>query len=206
MRPRSSDLTSVAVRSSLAAIFLAIPAISQAQILYQDQQVEVHDLPSLTAKSHDASDVLLASVDTIMHDKDVCCGKDSALVDSLALADPASLKDIAGRLDGRHLLGDGRPIQINAEYLTPEKIYAGRLLNRILDQHAALLMWNSHLYVVYGVVFMWQSDSQGGIYALIHKLLLWDTRYADARRTVVFTRGEDDTGKIEGLLFVGVSR
>jgi len=205
MRPRSSDLASLAARYSLVAIFLAISSISQAQILYQDQQVEVHDLPRLTAKSDDPSDVLVASMDTILHNKDLCCGKDSALVDSLATADPASLKDISAKLDGRHLLGDGRPIQINAEYLTPEKIYAGRLLHRILDQHAALLMWNSHLYVVYGVVFMWQSDSRGGVYALIHKLLLWDTRYSDPRRTLVFSREEDDTGKIEGILFAGVA-
>ena len=68
MRPRSSDRVSVAARYFLAAIFLAISGISQAQILYQDQQVQVHDLPSLTARSDDPSDVLVAAVDTIIHD------------------------------------------------------------------------------------------------------------------------------------------
>lgn len=204
MRPGSCRLVWPAAKWSVAALFLAVSCIAQAQILYQDQEVQVHDLPSLTATTHDPSDVLLASADTIMHDKELCCGKDSALTDSVAAADPKSLKDIAGKLDGRHLLGDGRPIQIKAEYLTPDQIYAGRLLTKILDQHAALMMWNSHLYVVYGVVFIWQTDSQGGVYALIHKLLLWDTRYSDARRKLVFTRGEDEMGKIEGLLFVGV--
>jgi len=37
---------------------------------------------------------------------------------------------------------------------------------------------------------------------VIRKFLLLDTRYSDSRREVVFTRGVDDAGKVQGLLFL----
>jgi len=36
----------------------------------------------------------------------------------------------------------------------------------------------------------------------IHKFLLWDTRFSDSRRTVVFDRETEDPGKVQGLLFL----
>jgi hypothetical protein len=205
MHVRLSDLAPVASKCCFVALLLSVSSFAQGQILYQDQEVQVHNLPLLTAKSHDPSDVLLASLETILNDKDVCCGKDSALVDSLATADPRSLKDIAGKLDGRHLLSDGRPIQIKTDYFSPEAVNGGNILHMMLDQRAALIEWNSHLYVLHAVVFLWDSDNQGGIFPVVHKLLFWDTRYSDARREVVFTHGVDDAGKLQGLLFVQVA-
>lgn len=189
------------LRSWLVAC-LALCSFSQAQILYQDEEAHVHHLPSLMAVSHDPSYVLLASLDTILHDKDVCCGTDSALEDSVLAADPKSLKDVAGKLEGRHLLSDGRPIKVTTEYLAGDQVTGGHLVKMIHDQHPALMEWNSHLYVVHGVVYFWVADESGGTYAQLRKLLLWDTRYSDARREVSFTLGSDDAGKIEGFLFV----
>src|SRR5579863_5813989 len=60
---------------------LASNELSHGQVLYQDQEIQVHNLPSLKARSHDPSDVLLTSLDTILHNRDFCCGKDSALED-----------------------------------------------------------------------------------------------------------------------------
>lgn len=171
-----------------------------------DQEIEVHGLPSLTPKSKEPSAVLLASLDTILHDGEICCGKDSALGDSAEAADPASLKDVAGKLDGRHLLSDGRPILVNAHFQAPGPIGAGQLLAGMQNQHAALVQWNSHVYVVHGVVYMWLDnstpDSPGPPGAAVHKLLLWDLRYSDARRDVVIDRDKDDLSKLEGYLFL----
>jgi hypothetical protein len=178
------------------------------QILNQDQEVEVHGLASLMAQTKDPSDVLLTSLDTIFHDKEVCCGKDSALVDSASAADPQALKDVAGKLDGRHLLSDGRPIMVKTTYLTPEQVTGGDLISAIMAQKAALMEWNSHVYVVHGVVYMWMRnynpESGGTTAAVIHKLLLWDTRFSDSRRAVVFDRDTDDVSKIQGFLLVDV--
>jgi hypothetical protein len=190
---------------SLPIIFLALFPDAQAQIPYLSEAVQVHDLPLVTAKAHDPSDILLASLETILHDTDVCCGKNSALVDSLAGVDATSLKDVAGKLEGRHLLSDGRPILVKTNYLSPEMVNAGNMIHMMLDQQAALLEWNSHLYVVHGVEFVWEPDGQGHTFPVIRKLMLTDTRYSDSRREVVFTRSVDDAAKLEGLLFVQVA-
>jgi hypothetical protein len=177
-------------------------SFSPGQIASQDQELRVHHLHALVSVSQDPSYVLLTSLDTILHDKSVCCGKDSALEGSLKSADPKSLKDVASKLDGRHLLSDGRPIKVTTEYLTGAQASGGHLVTMIKDQHPALMEWNSHLYVVHGVDYFWQSDGQGGTYTQLHKILLWDTRYSDARREVTLTVGTEDAGKVEGILFV----
>ena len=182
--------------------FLLACSATYAQIPYQDQELQVHNLPSLTAKSHDPTDVLLSSLDTILRDPELCCGKDSALVDAASAADARSLKLVAGKLQGRHLLSDGRPIAVTAEYLAPDQVNAGHLIRMILDGHAPLMQWNSHLYVVHGIVFIWSRDEQGGLYAVIRKFLLWDTRYSDSRRDVTFNREIEDASKVQGLMFV----
>jgi hypothetical protein len=188
----------------LAGILL-LSSLGDAQILYQDQEVRVHDLPSLMARTHDPSDVLLTSLDTVFRDREICCGRDSALEDAAQKPDPKSLRDIAAKLDGRHLLSDGRPIHIQAEYLTPDAVTAAAVVNRIVNQHAPLMMWNGHLYVVYGVVYVWSAaDPTTGAPPVmyIHKFLLWDTRFSDSRRNVVFDRQTEDPSKVQGLLFL----
>jgi hypothetical protein len=210
MRRFHSCRSAFTVVTRLVISCLAVCSFASGQILNQDQEIEVHGLPSLKAASKDPSDVLLTSLDTIFHDREICCGKDSALGDSSSAADPGSLKDVASKLDGRHLLSDGRPIMVKATYLTPDAMSAGSIMEAMRNQNAALLVWNSHLYVVHGVVYMWMAqdyDPQsggGGPAAVVHKLLLWDTRFSDYRRTVVFNRDTDDMSKLQGMLLVEV--
>jgi hypothetical protein len=186
----------------LFALSLAVCS-AQGQVYYH-REVHIHDLPKLTARTHDRSDVLLTALDTIFHDKDVCCGKDSALQDSALAADPESLKDVAHKLEGRHLFADGRPMKVTTEYLTPDQASAGHVISMMLNQRAALMLWNSNLYVVHGVLFDEADDYTGGIPTTftIHKLLLWDLRYSDSRRETSFDRLNDDIAKVQGLLFL----
>src|SRR5579862_4518518 len=106
---------------------LALGGLASGQILNQDNEIQVHDLPSLMARTSHASDVLLTSLDIIFHDHDICCGRDSALIDSAEAADPHSLKDVASKLDGRHLLGDGRPIEVKARYVDIDAMNSGEI-------------------------------------------------------------------------------
>jgi hypothetical protein len=201
MRQTGSQ-TIIAFVLKLLLAFAVLASLAFAQLVNQEQELEVRNLPTLMARSHDPMDVLLTSLDMILHDHDVCCGKDSALVDSLEAADPKSLKDIAGRLQGRHLLSDGRPIMVTTNYLSPTEVNAGVLTTQILNQHPAIMEWNSHLYVVHGVAYYWVSDGQGGSYPELLKLFLTDTRYSDTRREVTLTRGTDDFDKVQGILYV----
>jgi hypothetical protein len=190
---------------------LAVPCLAACcaygQVLYQDQILEVRELPSLLAGSPHRADVLLTSLDTIFHDREICCGKDSALEDSAGAADPKSLKDVASKLQGRHLLSDGRPIMVTATYVTPDAVNSGMLITWFQNHHAALMQWNSRIYVVHGIVYQWTANgtpdsTQTG--TVIHKFLLWDTRYSDSRRELAFNRETDDLGKVDGFLFVDV--
>jgi len=183
---------------------VAASTLGYSQTYYQDQQARVNSLPTVVARSDDPSDLLLASLETIFHNPEICCGRSSALEDSAQAADARSLKDIASKLDGRHLLGDGRPIHVTAAYLTPEAVTASHVVGELADQHPMLMQWNSHLYVVYGVVYVRTEDpSEPGTVGMItRKFLLWDTRYSDERRNVVFDRESEDPNKVQGLLFL----
>jgi hypothetical protein len=158
------------------------------------------------AKTPHSSDVMLTSLDTVFHDREVCCGKDSALEDTVQTIDAKSLQDAASKLSGRHLLSDGRAVQVTANYLTADQINAGDMLAQMVKQHAPLMEWNHHVYVVHGLVYLWYmtSDPDGGgsESSVIHKILLWDTRYSDSRREVVFNRETDDPKTIQGVLFL----
>jgi hypothetical protein len=112
------------------------------------------------------------------------------------------LKDIASKLQGRHLLSDGRPIIATVEYLTPDQVNAGHLIYMLAANHAPLMMWNSHLYVVDGLTYVEDVDNDGGVTYVTHKFLLQDARFSDSRRRVPFDRLTEDAGEVQGLLFV----
>jgi hypothetical protein len=189
--------------SCVVASCLAVACFAYGQVYYPNQEVRVSDLPSLTAKSTNASDVLATSVEIIFRDKEVCCGKNSALEDRVQSADPLSLKDVGDKLQGRHVLSDGRPIMVTAEYLPAASVNSGALISALMEKRAPLMEWNSHLYVVYGVIFDETLDySTGARSDAIRKFLLLDTRFSDERREVSFNRLTDDWGKVQGLLML----
>ena len=172
------------------------------QMSYPEQEVRVQGLPAVTARSSRSSDVLAASLEMVFDDKEICCGKNSALEDSVQSPDPKSLKDIAGKLQGRHHFSDGRPILVTAEFLTPEQVTASHLIYMLKEKHAALMMWKSHLYVVDGVTYVENIDPDGAISYVTHKFLLEDARFSGARSEVTFDRTTEDGSKVQGLLFL----
>lgn len=193
------------VRVQLACI--AFVCLAQSQTDYSIQEIRVSGLAFLTASSDDPSDLLRASLATILHKKTVCCGGDSALGADVAKADPRSLKDVGAKLQGRHLLSDGHAILITPEYLEPAAINSGMLIGSLRDQHALLVEWNSHLYVCYGATYRRDYDAGTGreLYTIL-KFLLQDIRYSESRREVVFNRETDDWSKVQGMLRVTSSR
>lgn len=205
-QPRSHGTACLAVFKFALALWFPAACFAQVQTYPSIQEVRVSGLPQLMARTHGPSDVLLTSLDTIIHDRAICCGKDSALEDSAEKADPSSLKDVAAKLRGRQLLSDGRPIMVTAEFTDPTSINGGMLIATLHEKHALLFEWNSHLYVCYGVTYLRDVDySTGAELFTIHKLLLLDTRYSDSRREAVFDRATDDASKVQGMLWVAVA-
>ena len=186
----------------ILASCLALSCITYGQVSYPGKTIHIHDLPSLTAPSTHASDVLAASLEIAFNDKEVCCGKNSALEDSVQSSDPRSLKDIANKLQGKHLLSDGRAIVVTAEFLTPDQVTAAHLIHMLAANHAPLMLWNSHLYIVNGVSYVENFDAKGGVSYVTDTFFLWDARFSDARRDVSFDRKTEDSAKVQGLLFL----
>jgi hypothetical protein len=186
----------------VAALCLAVCSVAYAQEYYPNQEVRITDLPLLTAKSKDASDVLAASAEIILRDKEVCCGKNSALEDSIQRADPKSLKDIAARLQGRHVLSDGRAIVVTADYVPAPSVNSGNLIAALTEKQALLIEWNAHLYVIDGVIYNTAYSPDSGRMDSIVKILLLDTRFSDQRREVSFDRQTDDWAKVQGVLIL----
>jgi hypothetical protein len=177
------------------------------QVYRANEEVSVPQLPALMARSHDLSDVLLTSLDIVFHDRSICCGRDSALEDRALAADPLSLKEVASKIRGWEVLSDGRRVQITAEVLpdAPGTDISSRIVGSLLEKHVMLMVWNSHLYVLYGAVFDAVGNNDASSQFMIHKLLLLDARYSGPRREVVFNRDTDDWGKVDGLLLLGIA-
>lgn len=167
-----------------------------------NQELRVPNLPSLTARTKDRSDVLLTSLDIIFHNHDICCGRDSALEDSAQHADPRSMKDIVSKLQGRHLLGDGRPIMVSVTDMMPYSANPTAIVGALARNQALLLMWNSRLYVLVGALYDEAYYGDGTRTDTVNKFHLLDTRYSDSRRDVTFTRTKDDWNDVQGLLFL----
>lgn len=194
-------LATCVVASCLACIF------ASAQTYYHpNQEVRISDLPSVTAKSKHAADVLAASAETVFRDKEICCGKNSALEDRIQMADPRSLKDVGDKLRGRQLLSDGRPIMVEADYVPEASVNAGLLIADFREKQPLLVQWNSHIYVAYGVIYQETVDASSGVSDAIDKIFLRDMRFSDERRDIVFDRLTDDWGKVEGVLLLTSTR
>ena len=190
----------------LVSLAYSQDAPASSPVVKPNQEIRVAHLPRLAARSSDPSYVLLTSLDIVFHDHGVCCTKDSALGDSAAAADPSSIRDIIAKLQGRHLLSDGRPVTISVLDLAPQATRnPGTVVSALTNKRAMLLMWNSHLYVLYGALFDEAQYADGSLAETINQLFLLDPRYSDTRREVLFKRETDDWNQVEGLLLFSVS-
>jgi len=189
---------------------LAVPGLAQDQaqdtcyLFSPNAEARVTNLPSLTSPSKDTSAVIATAVEIVLRDQTLCCGKDSALGDTV-LSEPRSLKELSTKLQGRHLLSDGRPILVNADYAPEISINSGSIVGSLQAQRASLLEWKSHVYVLYGAIYGETRCQSGARQYSIVKLLLLDPRFSDQRREAVFSRATDDLGKVQGLLTLSVS-
>ena len=165
-------------------------------------QLHVPYLPALTAHTRDRSDVLLTSLDIIFHNHDICCGRDSALEDSAQQADPRSIRDIVAKLQGRHLLGDGRPIMVNVTDMTSCRTNPAPILDALTSRQALLLMWKSHLYVLVGALYDEAYYQDSTRTDTVNEFYVVDSRYSDSRRNVTFSRTKDDWNDVQGLLLL----
>jgi hypothetical protein len=175
-------------------------------VILPNQQVQVASLPSVVAASRSQSDVMAASVATAVIDAAVCCGRDSALVDRVDLANGRSLMVLGEKLRGKHYLDSGLSIVVNDQYWPVASVHPEDIISSLVAQHPLLMVWSGHLYVVEGVLFdEWRCCNCAKTY-VIKRLLLVDTRFSDQRRYVSFNRQTDDWSKVTELLALVITR
>jgi hypothetical protein len=178
---------------------------SPGYVFHPNQEVHVANLPSRTAQSSNKTTVLAAALETILQDKTVCCGKNSALEDTVLVA-PPSLKELSTQLQGKHVLSDGSSVVVNAEYVPQSSITPDLMISSLMEQHPLLMNWNSHFYVLYGAIYDETVFDSGQRQFVVHKLLLLDPRFSDQRSKIEFNRETDDWEKVEGLLTLAIAR
>jgi hypothetical protein len=167
-----------------------------------NQEVHIANLQLHSAKSSDAQAVLVGSVETIFADAKVCCGKNSALGDAVLSADPASLQDVGGKLDGRHLLDDGRAVDVTVQYFLPDSASPGQIIAALTESQPLLMQWNGDWYIVQGAVFN-EKIFTGGVHEyVLHKLLLLNAAPAKTQKRDSFDAEKDDWHEVQGLLQV----
>jgi hypothetical protein len=177
-----------------------------ASVFHPNQQVRISELHLRTAESTGSISILVAALETIFHNPEVCCGDNSALQDKLLSADTPSLKQLSIKLAGRYVLNDGRSIVIEASYLPRESISPDRIIAPLMDKQPLLMEWNSRLFVVSGVVFDETVYYSGNRDYVIHKLLLLDPRSSSPHRETIFDREKDDWTKVQGFLMLAAAR
>jgi hypothetical protein len=95
---------------------------------------------------------------------------------------------------------------VSAEYVPQTSIRPDLLISSLREQHALLIEWRTHFYVLHGVVFDKTVYSSGRTQLAIRKLSLRDPRFSDDRAEVEFNRGANDWGEIQGLVKLSVTR
>ena len=175
---------------------------------FPNQELRVSHLPSLAATAPNRGAAFAAALETVVNDKGVCCERDSALEDIVeyaAVASSVSLKELSNKLQGKHHLSDGRAISVSVDYVAHAAITPYTIIEPLRAQHAQLVEWNSHIYVMYGVLFDETRFYSGERSYAVHKLFLIDPRFSDARREVVFNRDTDDWDKVVGMSTITVA-
>jgi hypothetical protein len=81
-------------------------------------------------------------------------------------------------------------------------LVSGPLIGALAERRALLMEWNSHLYVVSGIIYSTGYTPEGERIDSILKIFLLDPRFSDQRREVTFDRATDDWGKVQGLLIL----
>jgi hypothetical protein len=154
----------------------------------------------------DSKAAVAAALATVINDAKVCCSENSALGATPVTDEQISLGDLGNKVSGRHVLPDGQAVNISAENFPATTLSSDQIILPLLKQQPMLMMWKSHLYVLYGAVYDERGYTDGhNIYA-IRKLLLLDPAAAGPNRETAFDRQKDDWSQVEGLLLLKIAR
>lgn len=201
-----SAIRALVIVAALCSLGLAqnegLPAIV---LVRPNQQVLVPDLHLHVAIRAEPADTLAAALETVIANPGVCCGKKSTFSEVPDWSETSSLSDVGARLGGRHVLSDGRPFNISAQYWPSTALTSHALVRMLMRDDHLLVQWNSRVFLVQGVTFDDRVYSDGSHDYVLRKLLLLDPSLANKTHQVTFDREKDDWSKVEGFLLLKIS-
>ena len=173
-------------------------------------------LPGQTARIHvghlspapntTANGALISMLSVVIQDRDVCCGKDSALGRDLERVNTTSAEEVKDVVKGRHVMNDGRWVTIETTYLPETSVNSWQLIDLIMKGQLAIIEWNHHLYLLKEVSFDETRYSDGTSDYSIQRAVLLDPQSTAKNKEVRFDRQKDDWGQIKGLLTLVAKR
>ncbi len=186
-------------------------------VVHPNQEVRIAALPSTVAASTSKSDVLVASVATAVMERDVCCGRNSALEDQIIAASAStgkiSLRELGEKLRGKHYLDNGASIFVADQYwpaapIEQNAVKPGDIIS-LPDGPAPIadeLGRPACTFCMESYSTSAPTATLATIFRSIRTLLLIDTRFSGRRRYVSFNRQTDDWGKVTGVLALAITR
>jgi hypothetical protein len=174
--------------------------------VHADQEAVVEYVHLQPAASDDSKAAIAAAVATIINNPKVCCGENSSLGATPVTDERVSLRDLGNKIGGRHVLSDGRYVNVTANYIPAGTLSSDQIIFPLTKQQPMLMMWKSHVYVLYGALFDDTIYTDGHHDYAIRKLLLLDPAAAEPDRKTAFDRQKDDWSQVEGLLLLKVAK
>lgn len=203
MRPPISLLIVVSLSFSLAhAQEQSYPSV----VVHPNQEVTVKNLHLQLARSPGETAALAGALETILDFPQLCCGRNSSIPALPTSGRSNSLQEIATKLNGKHVLSDGRPVFVAAHYFSASAITSHQIVAFLMENQTLLVQWDSHFFVLRGAVFDDKVYSDGNRDIILRKLRLFDPDATAAAHEITFDREKNQWSQVQGFLLIKATR
>ncbi len=175
-------------------------------VVHPNQEVTVKNLHLKLARWPGETAALAGALETILDFPQLCCGRNSSIPALPASARSNSLQEIAAKLNGKHVLSDGRPVFVAAHYFSASAITSHQIVAFLMENQALLVQWDSHFFVLSGAVFDDKVYSDGNRDIILRKLRLFDPDATAAAHEITFDREKDQWSEVQGFLLIKATR
>jgi len=191
---------------------LAVPAPSPAAkkkpriplLLNAGVTAELSSPPAATAAEKCENWAWAAGVEAILRSQNVTLDQHYWVQKSdggeICLETLTPLAQIARVITGEYVLDDASKVRLEARYTPGAPANLDSIILGLRGGRPALLVWNGHAYVIYGVVYDEYVAPTGHRLFDIREIKLVDPFYDDDRRLISFVRDRDNPASIGGTL------
>jgi hypothetical protein len=194
----------------LVAASLMMLAVAQKNrqqyYLKPDQTADLHHPKLITAKQNCENWGLAAGLETMLAEQKVALDQTFWVMrlnyGEICVDHTPSMELLARVVNQEFVLDDGRHVRLEMQFTPGAPTYVDGLLDRLLHERAAVLLWRGHPYLLVGATYDERIWPDGSREFVIKELRLADT-FAK-QPAVTFQTGRDDPAEIDGVVSVSV--